>query len=169
MKNERNEKLTSLRNTAVSRNANAENPAAAAHGRKYGNLIQKECENSRGHLSWGLDSCPPINGLREIDQLLGDASVLYAPERRPSGPCNRDESKSLRDVGRVCQLCAKWSGPTMESDMRSPEPPIMLFMTPVLPLSIPTRLRLWWTSRGHEYGSCSAAYIPDYQSPECPR
>ena len=41
---------TSLRKTAVIMKLKAENAEAAAQGRKYGNLIQNGCENSRGHL-----------------------------------------------------------------------------------------------------------------------
>ena len=42
----------------------AENAAETAQGRKYGYAIQKGWLKTRGHLSCGLDNCPPTIGLR---------------------------------------------------------------------------------------------------------
>ena len=42
---------TSFRNNKIIMKQKVENPAETAHGRKYGNLVQKGCENTSGHRS----------------------------------------------------------------------------------------------------------------------
>ena len=99
---------TSLRYSTVITKQMTENAEAAAQGKKYGYCIQNGWAKTFGHRSCGLESCPPIVGLRTISVSMSirrsmiSSVQLYSPDCYSHRPRYWNPRKTLGDIRRVC-------------------------------------------------------------------
>ena len=117
--------LTSFNNSPVTKKHDAQNAAENRHGRRYGYCSQNKFPNNAGNLSCGRESHPPARGLSNKSE-----NYTWCPPRvtHPIVPPTPHTSGMSADA---------WA-----RFVESVSSPIMVFPTPMFPLSKPAMQRL---------------------------